>query len=106
MRISALSGAAALIVVLTASAVFAQRGGGMHAGDALQKTKVAVWRGDAQVSGKITDETSKGIPEAKVTFIFVKSNDGFFAWFISRGAYIIPSRASSPKPGPQRWAIS
>jgi hypothetical protein len=51
----------------------------MHAGDSLKKDKVAAWRGDAQVSGKITDEAGKGIPEAKVTFIFATSNDGFFA---------------------------
>jgi tetratricopeptide (TPR) repeat protein len=87
MRIPVLSAAAALIVVLSAPAAFAQRGGGMHAGDALQKNKVAVWRGDAQVSGKITDETSKGVSDAKVTFIFVQSNDGFFATTKKNGEF-------------------
>jgi Flp pilus assembly protein TadD len=88
MRIPVLSAAAALIVILSAPAAFAQRGGGgMHAGDALQKNKVAVWRGDAQVSGKITDETSKGVPDAKVTFIFVTSNDGFFATTKKNGEF-------------------
>jgi tetratricopeptide (TPR) repeat protein len=52
--------------------------GDMRAGDSF-KDKVAAWRGNAQVSGKITDEAGKGIPEAKVTFIFTTSNDGFFA---------------------------
>jgi hypothetical protein len=39
----------------------------MHAGDSFKEKKVAAWRGDAQVSGKITDEAGKGIPEAKVS---------------------------------------
>jgi tetratricopeptide (TPR) repeat protein len=64
----------------------AQRGGGMHAGDSF-KDKVAAWRGDAQVSGKITDDAGKGIPEAKVTFIFAKSNDGFFATTKKNGEF-------------------
>src|SRR5260370_29732231 len=66
---------AALLLLMSTPPVFAQR---MRAGDSF-KDKVAAWRGDAQVSGKITDEAGKGIPEAKVTFIFSKSNDGFFA---------------------------
>jgi tetratricopeptide (TPR) repeat protein len=71
---------APLLLIGIAPMASAQRGGGaMHAGDSLKKDKVAAWRGDAQVSGKITDEAGKGVPDAKVTFIFVKSNDGFFA---------------------------
>ena len=65
-----------IVFILAASApAFAQR---MRAGDSF-KDKVVAWRGDAQVSGKITDDTGKGVPEAKVTFVFVKSNNGFFA---------------------------
>jgi len=75
-----LSIAAACLLLLPAPSAFAQRGGsGMHAGDSLKKDKVAAWRGDAQVSGKITDEAGKGVQDAKVTFVYVKSNDGFFA---------------------------
>src|SRR5258708_20979461 len=51
------------------------------------KDKVAAWRGGAQVSGKITDDAGKGIPEAKVTFIFAKSNDGFFATTKKNGEF-------------------
>ena len=59
----------------------------MHAGDTFKEKKVAEWRGDAQVSGKITDETGKGIPEARVAFIFLKSNDGFFATTRKNGEF-------------------
>ena len=59
----------------------------MHAGDSFKEKKVAAWRGDAQVSGKITDEAGKGIPEAKVTFIFAKSNDGFSATTKKNGEF-------------------
>jgi len=77
----------AVLALLISGPVFAQgRGGGQHAGDTM-KNKVAEWRGDAQVTGKITDEAGKGIPDAKVTFIFVKSNDGFFATTKKSGDY-------------------
>ena len=52
-------------MLVSAAPALAQR---MRAGDSF-KDKVAAWRGDAQVSGKITDEAGKGIPEAKVKFI-------------------------------------
>lgn len=79
---------AAFLLLLSAPLAFAQgRGSGMKAGDSLKKDKVAAWRGDAQVSGKITDEAGKGVPEAKVTFIFVKSNDGFFATTKKNGEF-------------------
>lgn len=59
----------------------------MRAGDSFKEKKVAEWRGNAQLSGKITDEAGKGIPEAKVTFIFAKSNDGFFATTKKNGEF-------------------
>jgi tetratricopeptide (TPR) repeat protein len=69
---------ATFIAVAVASSAFAQgRGGGMRAGDSF-KEKVAAWRGTSEVAGKITDGEGKGISEAKVTFVFTKSNDGFF----------------------------
>jgi Flp pilus assembly protein TadD len=70
---------------------FAQRGGGSgtHAGDTGKEKKVAVWRGDAQVSGKVIDETGKGIPEARVAFIFVTANDGFFATTKKNGEFSV-----------------
>lgn len=78
---------AALVLLASAPFAFAQRGGGgMRPGDSF-KEKVAAWRGDAQVSGKITDEAGKGIPEARVTFIFAKSNDGFFATTKKNGEF-------------------
>jgi tetratricopeptide (TPR) repeat protein len=77
------SAVAVLLLLVSAPPVFAQR---MRAGDSF-KDKVAAWRGDAQVSGKITDEAGKGIPEAKVTFIFSKSNDGFFATTKKNGEF-------------------
>jgi len=73
----------AMSLLVSDSTVFAQR---MRAGDSF-KDKVAAWRGDAEVSGKITDEAGKGIPDAKVTFIFTKSNDGFFATTKKNGEF-------------------
>src|ERR1043166_5750361 len=58
----------ALALVICSSPAFAQRGGG-------------------QVQGKIVDETGKGVDQAKVTFIFTKSNDGFFAMTKKTGEY-------------------
>ncbi len=72
-----------LALVIPAAPARAQR---MRAGDSF-KDKVAAWRGDAQVSGKITDDAGKGIPDAKVTFIFTKSNDGFFATTKKNGEF-------------------
>ena len=77
----------ALIVLMSAPLAFAQRGGGMHAGDALKKDAVAAWRGDAEISGKITDEAGKGIPNAKVTFVFESANQGFFATTKKNGEF-------------------
>jgi len=57
-----------------------------HAGDTM-KNKVAAWRGDAQVQGKITDESGKAVDQAKVTFIFASANDGFFAMTKKSGEY-------------------
>ena len=74
---------AALLMLVSAAPGLAQR---MRAGDSF-KDKVAAWRGDAQVAGKITDDAGKGIPEAKVTFIFTKSNDGFFATTKKNGEF-------------------
>ena len=72
-----------LLVLLASTPALAQR---MRAGDSF-KDKVAPWRGDAEVSGRITDEAGKGIPDAKVTFIFTKSNDGFFATTKKNGEF-------------------
>lgn len=81
----------ALIVSFAATAAVAAaqgRGGaGMHAGDTFKNAKVAQWRGDAEVSGKVTDEAGKGVPEAKIVFVFVPSNDGFFATSKKNGDY-------------------
>lgn len=73
-------------LLVSSSPAFAQRGGGR--GDSRSsRDKVAVWRGDAQVQGKITDDTGKGIDQAKVTFIFSSANDGFFAMTKKTGDY-------------------
>jgi tetratricopeptide (TPR) repeat protein len=78
---------------------FAQgRGGGMRAGDSF-KDKVAEWRGNAEVAGKVTDEAGKGVPDAKVTFVFVKSSNGFFATTKKNGEF----SAKDIKPG--EWRV-
>jgi tetratricopeptide (TPR) repeat protein len=82
-----LSVVAACVLLGSAPHALAQRGGGMRAGDSFKEKKVAEWRGNVQVSGKITDEAGKGLPDVKVTFIFVKSNDGFFATTKKNGEF-------------------
>jgi tetratricopeptide (TPR) repeat protein len=90
MRVPVRSFLAAALALSAASPVFAQRGGsGMHAGDALPKDKVAAWRGNAQVSGKVTDEAGKGVGEAKVTFVFSSLNEGFFATTKKNGEFSV-----------------
>jgi predicted Zn-dependent protease len=83
MRIPVFLAVVPVLLLASPPTAFAQR---MRAGDSF-KDKVAAWRGDAQVTGKITDEAGKGIPEAKVTFIFSKSNDGFFATTKKNGEF-------------------
>jgi len=58
----------------------------MHAGDSF-KTKVAAWRGNAEIAGKVADDAGKGIADARVAFIFVKANDGFFATTKKNGEF-------------------
>lgn len=73
----------AFLMFLVSTPAFAQR---MRAGDSF-KDKVAAWRGDAEISGKVTDDAGKGVPDAKVTFIFAASNDGFFATTKKNGEF-------------------
>jgi tetratricopeptide (TPR) repeat protein len=86
------------LLVMFATAAFAQGRGGMRAGDS-SKDKVAEWRGNAEVAGKITDEAGKGVPEAKVSFVFVKSGSGFFEKTKKNGEF----SAKDIKPG--EWRI-
>src|SRR5215831_1212226 len=72
--------------LLMAAPAFAQRGGG-GGGSRSTKDKVAAWRGDAIVNGKVTDDAGKAIDQAKVTWIFVQANDGFFATTKKSGEY-------------------
>ena len=58
VRMFAIVAAAALV----AGPAFAQGGGGR--GSRNTKEKIAAWRGDAQVQGKITDESGKGVDQA------------------------------------------
>jgi tetratricopeptide (TPR) repeat protein len=91
----------ALLCLCLSTPVFAQgRGGsGMHAGDSFKNTRPPAWRGAAEVAGKITDEAGKGIADAKVTFVFSVSNDGFFAKTKKGGEYA----AKDIKPG--EWRV-
>src|SRR5262245_55513190 len=93
--------ALALAFCEAATVALAQgRGSGMRAGDSF-KDKVAEWRGDAEVAGKITDEAGKGVPEAKVTFVFLQSNNGFFATTKKSGEF----SAKDLKPGAWRVQV-
>ena len=90
-----------LLCLLVVTPAFAQgRGSGMRAGDSF-KDKVAEWRGNAEVAGKVTDDAGKGVADAKVTFVFVKSNNGFFATTKKNGEF----SAKDIKPGEWRVQI-
>jgi tetratricopeptide (TPR) repeat protein len=99
--IRSVAAALGLSVALAAPA-FAQggRGSGMKAGDTFKNT-VAAWRGDAQIVGKITDEAGKGLPDVRVAFIYLKSNDGFFATTKKNGEF----QARDIRPGEWRLQI-
>lgn len=90
----------ALCLVFGTSAFAQGRGSGMRAGDSF-KDKVAEWRGNAEVTGKVTDDAGKGVPDAKVTFVFVKSSNGFFATTKKNGEF----SAKDLKPGEWRVQI-
>jgi hypothetical protein len=94
--------AAALILFVSAPVAFAQggRGSGMRAGDSM-KDKVAPWRGIRDISGKVTDEAGKPIENAKVAFVFVPSNSGFFATTKKNGEFT----ARDIKPGEWRMVV-
>ncbi|HMB81410.1 MAG TPA: carboxypeptidase regulatory-like domain-containing protein [Vicinamibacterales bacterium] len=79
--------AVALILVVSVPAFAQGRGSGMRAGDSMKDPKVAPWRGNAQVAGKVTDDTGKPIENAKVAFVFVSSNSGFFATTKKNGEF-------------------
>jgi tetratricopeptide (TPR) repeat protein len=94
--------AAVVVCVALSSTVpsFAQgRGSGMRAGDSFKNTKPPAWRGTSEIEGRITDDAGKGIPDAKVTFVFVAINEGFFAKTKKNGDY----SAKDIKPG--EWRV-
>ena len=99
-RLCAFAVTLCVAVCLAASASAQGRGGSMHAGDSF-KDKVAAWRGEAEVSGKTTDDAGKGVADAKVTFVFAKSNDGFFVKTKKNGEFT----AKDIKPGEWRVQI-
>jgi Flp pilus assembly protein TadD len=74
-------------LLLSAAPALAQRGGGGRRGGDARDVKIPEWRGNAQVSGKITDEAGKGIGDVQVTFILVQVNDGFFATTKKNGEF-------------------
>jgi tetratricopeptide (TPR) repeat protein len=77
-----------LILILTAPLAFAQRGGGgTQSRETARATKAPEWRGNAQVSGKITDEAGKGVGDARVSFILITANNGFFATTKKNGEF-------------------
>lgn len=88
--------AAALLMAWPAPSALAQAG--TAHGDA-SKNKTAAWRGNAQLSGKVTDDGGKGVGDAKVTFVFVPASDGFSATTKKNGEF----KAQDMKPG--EWRV-
>ena len=59
------------------------------------------WKGDAVVKGKVVDETGKPVAGAKVTFVFVDINSGFFVTTKKNGEF----EAEDLKPGEWRMQV-
>lgn len=75
------------IVLLVISApALAQRG--RRGGDTPQRPQAPpVWRGEADLSGKVTDEAGRGIGDAKVTLVLTALNSGFFVMTKKNGEF-------------------
>ncbi len=67
------------VLVRSVLILFASMAGFAPSALAQRGAAAPAWRGNAQVSGKVTDEAGKGVPDAKVTFVFTSANEGFFA---------------------------
>lgn len=61
-----------------------RRGGG---GDAPKPSAPPVWRGKADIKGKVTDEAGKPVGDAKVTLIHTALNSGFFVMTKKNGEF-------------------
>jgi tetratricopeptide (TPR) repeat protein len=92
----------ATLIVLGAAArpAHAQRGRG---GDqpSRQPQLPPKWKGNATVKGKVTDDTGKPVPGAKVTFVFAELNAGFFVPTKKNGEF----EGEDLKPGEWRLQI-
>ncbi len=100
MSLSRIASITLLCLSLGTLALAQGRGGGVPPGDPV-KDKAAEWRGKAEVAGKVTDDAGKAIADAKVTFVFVTSNNGFAATTKKNGEF----SAKDIKPGEWRVQI-
>jgi tetratricopeptide (TPR) repeat protein len=92
--------AAAVTVALVALPARAQRGRGADQ-SARQPQLPPKWKGDAAVKGKVVDEAGKPVAGAKVTFVFVEINSGFFVTSKKNGEF----EAEDLKPGEWRMQV-
>ena len=65
---------------------FAQGGGRRGRGDDQAPQAPVKWRGKAEVSGKVTDDTGKPV-EARVSFVNVEVNSGYFVMSKKNGEF-------------------
>lgn len=80
--------AVSLALLIIATPALAQRGRRGGGGDAARRPAAPpVWRGKADLSGKVTDETGKGVGNAKVTLILIALNSGFFVMTKKNGDF-------------------
>src|SRR5215217_647126 len=79
--------ALALLSLLAPAGAFAQgrRGGG--GGENRAPQPPPAWKGNADVSGKVLDESGKGVEQAKVTLVNKEVNAGFFAMTKKNGEF-------------------
>lgn len=68
-----------LALIVISVPAFAQRGRRGGGNDTLQRPAAPpVWKGKADLSGKVTDEAGKGVGDAKVTLVLTALDSGFF----------------------------
>jgi len=66
----------ATVCLLVAAPAFAQ---GRRGGGGGEERRPPAWMGNGELTGKVADESGKGVADAKVSFVYAPSNTGFTA---------------------------
>ena len=78
-RVARLCVLASFVLLACAAPAFAQgRRGGGGGGEMPRPAENQPWRGKAEVSGKVLDDTGAGMGDVRITMVHVETNSGFF----------------------------